>query len=79
MLGIQDPYCSMGNKSRTNGVEDVRDWPEVAYPDIYNYLIETHSGKSLKAYKSLNRYNYYINGWVSNVVASSFVPPSSHS
>ena len=27
MLGIQDPYCSMENKSRTNGVEDVRDWP----------------------------------------------------
>ena len=40
------------------------------YPDIYNYLIQISSlytGESLRAYKSLDGYNFCINGWVSNV------------
>ena len=38
--------------------------------NIYNFLIETpslYTGESLKAYKSLDAYNYYLNGWVGNV------------
>lgn len=43
---------------------------EVEYPDIYHFLIATpnlFTGDSLKAYKSLDVYNYYISGWVNNI------------
>lgn len=45
-------------------------WPEVEYPNIYNFLIATPSlftSDSLKAYKSLDAYNYYISGWIDNI------------
>ena len=50
--------------------EDWRNWPIVVYQDIYNYLIQTpslYTGESLKEYKSLDAYNYYVNGWIDKV------------
>jgi len=44
--------------------------PETEYPDIYNYLINTFSlytKEELKAYTSLDEYNFSIQGWVSNI------------
>ena len=45
------------------------DWPDVVHGDIYSYLIlmpgMTH--EQLKAYKSLEGYNQFVNGWVSGV------------
>ena len=42
--------------------------PDVEYPDIYNYLINTPNPvtkEELKAYKSLDGYKYLTAGWVS--------------
>ncbi len=41
MGGITDPYITMTG-DQNNGLE-WHDWPEVQYPDIYNYLIATPS------------------------------------
>ena len=75
--GLKDHY--LGEQEGVG--EDPWDkWPEVQYPDIFCYLIETtseYTGETLKAYKSLDSYNYFVNGWVANVKA---VPvPSSES
>jgi hypothetical protein len=44
--------------------------PEVTYPDIVNYLVYTQSAYTLaelKAYKSLQGYNYFISGFVQDI------------
>lgn len=51
--------------------------PNLHYPDIYNYLINTtstYTGEALKAYKSLEAYNFFIAGWVQEVLIS-FIKP----
>ena len=45
-------------------------WPDIEYPDIYNYLINTpnqYTNDMLKAYKSLDSYKYFVSGWVGDV------------
>ena len=54
-----DPYqlCSEA------WVDDPSLWPEVEFPHIYVYLIDTpgeFTREKLKAFKSLEAYNYYI-------------------
>ena len=49
---------------------DWQEWPDVEYGDVFNYLIESpsvYTGKLLKAYKSLDAYNFFASGWVDNV------------
>ena len=47
--------------------DNVKLWPPVEFPSIYMYLINT-PGKftleTMKAYKSMEAYNYFISGWV---------------
>ncbi|WAR00132.1 hypothetical protein MAR_024504 [Mya arenaria] len=50
---------------------DVSKWASVLYPDIYNYLINypgLYTAESLKAYKSLDGYNYFHCGHVQQVL-----------
>ena len=65
---MADPYLERSRDDHTS--IDWQLWPEVEYPDIYNILIATpslYTGDCLKAYKSLDAYNYYASGWVDNV------------
>ena len=58
-----DPYLLESNKWK----DDVSSWPPVEFPHIYVYLIETpgeFTREKLKAFKSLEAYNYYSK-WVS--------------
>ena len=57
------------------------DWPDVAYGDIYSYLILIPScctHEKFKAYKSLDGYNSFANGWVSDVHVSKVKEDSRH-
>ena len=56
-------------KSISNALEWT-EWPDVSFADIYNYLVLTVSSymhDQLKAYKSLDGYNFFINGWENDV------------
>ena len=67
-VGGSGPYLEKSRDDHTS--IDWQLWPEVEYPDIYNFLIATpslYTGDSLKAYKSLDAYNYYASGWVDSV------------
>ena len=44
--------------------------PEIIWADIYNYLINTpslYTNENLKAYKSLEAYNFFVSGHVHDV------------
>ena len=62
---LPDPFAVT-----TGWINDVTLLPDVAYPDIYSYLIVTPSECTkdrLKAYKSLEAYNLFVSGHVQDV------------
>ena len=65
VIGDIDPYCRMESKGKSTAsiiVERIN-WLDILYADIYNYLILTPgmTHEQLKAYKSLEGYNHFIN------------------
>ena len=74
-----DPYIisekNSGASSSCSLISSVEwyEWPDVSFADIYNYLILTPSfctHDQLKAYKSMDGYNFFMNGWVGNIIVS---------
>lgn len=62
---LPDPY----NLS-TDWFVDPKKLPPTEYPAIHNYLIKTpgpFTGEALEAYKSLDAYNYFLSGHISEV------------
>ena len=70
----EDPYCRMESPESFSGAPiQWHEWPDLMYADIYNYLILTpslYTHEQLKSYKSLEAYNQFVNGWVSNIVVT---------
>ena len=63
-----DPYCI----DEKEWVNDVTTSPDLQFGDIYTYLIDTkgtYTQETLKAYKSLEAYNYFYNGYVQTVLS----------
>ena len=52
---------------RIANVIEWTDWPDVMHPDVYSYLVHTvslYTGKEMTAYKSLDGFNFLVNGWL---------------
>ena len=63
---VPDPY----GIAQDFWLDDVTLWPNLEFGDIYTYLIDTKGSftkDKLKAYKSLQAYNYFHNGYVHTV------------
>ena len=64
----EDPLLTSSPRGPCPGwIIDPKKWPQVAYGDIYNYLIDSKSvfsKTSLKAYKGLEAYKYLVAGYV---------------
>lgn len=66
---IPDPFCI----NEESWSDEVCKWPDVEFGDIYTYLIDTKgtfTKEKLQAYKSLEAYNYFHNGYVRTVYYS---------
>ena len=62
----KNPYCCLEMKGKGSSAVVSVEWTN--WPDIYNYLILTPG--VTQAYKSLEGYNFYVNGKVSNLVVT---------
>ena len=65
-MGMPDPYSIPEELWN----ENVTKWPSIEFGDVYTYLIDTRgpfTKDKLKAYKSLEAYNNFYNGYVRTV------------
>ena len=72
-----DPYSIQEDQ----WIDDAEKWPDLEYGDIYNYLIDTpgpYTKENLRAYKSLEAYNFFYSGHVRTVLYYEISSTSSH-
>ena len=72
---LQDPF----EVASWTDIENSLSYPKVNYGDIYSYLVDTPSiftRDSMKAYKSLEAYNYFTSGHVQEVLYYKSKEPS---
>ena len=72
-----DKKLTTANGKKLPDPMSLKDWknnvallPDVNWPDIYNYLVNTpseYTHKSMKAYKSLKAHEFFVCGHVHNV------------
>ena len=64
IIGGIDPY---GLDRSFYSVNDVKEWPKLAYTDVVDYLVyttSTYTREQVRAHKSLEAYKYFVAGWV---------------
>lgn len=68
-----DPY----ELKKSQFKDELKLWPSIEYPDIVNYLLVQTSWatkEQMKAYKSLDAYNFFVSGWVHSVLVKEVQP-----
>lgn len=66
---MEDTHASPDNQQRSE-VSDPTKWPKLQWPDIFLYLVEkpgVYTHEKLKAYKSLDVYNFVLCGHVQDI------------
>jgi len=66
----EDPYLISNEKFYSILQSQAKDLPNLAYPDIYHYLVHSvsaYTNQELKAYKSTEAYNYFMAGYISKI------------
>ena len=62
-----DPYSVSANVFAQSMVK----WPEIEFPDVVNYLLfsikQVSTKEQVKAYKSLQAYQYVVAGWMRSI------------
>ena len=69
-FALPDPFAIEEWSDNTSKI------PEVTYPDIYSYLVDTPSEftkEKMKCYKSLEAYNFFICGHVQDIYSHEFI------
>ena len=64
---IPDPYTLPGECWEN----DCSKWPNIEYGDVWNYLVHTpglYTQEAMKAYKSIDGYNFLVSGHVQPVL-----------
>ena len=64
---LSDPY----SMDEDHWCDDMTKWLELLFGDVHTYLINTEglfTKEKLKAYKSLEAYNYFYNGYLRTVL-----------
>ena len=72
---VPDPYVLKDNEWSL----DMTKWPPIEYADLFNYFINTpgiYTKEALKAYKSLDGYDYFISRHDHEVFHSDVSPDS---
>ena len=67
---LKDLYCYLESKRSVTNAIELTEWPDVTYAEVYDYLVLTvsfYTRDQLKAKKSLDDYNFFVNGWVNGV------------
>ena len=68
-----DPYSIQEDQ----WIDDAEKWPDLEYGDIYNYLIDMpgpYTKENLKAYKSLEAYNFFYSGHIRTFCTTKLAP-----
>jgi len=63
----KDSYCYIESKDNIADTIEWTDWPDVMYPDVYNLTVSLYTGEEMRAYKSLDGYNFLVNGWLNSI------------
>ncbi|KAF4097197.1 hypothetical protein G5714_021205 [Onychostoma macrolepis] len=72
-LVLANGDCLSDPELLTEWVDDVSKWPDIHWPAIYCYLVDkpsVYTREKLRAYKSLDTYNYVVCGHVQTVLYS---------
>ena len=67
--GAQDPYLTINIIKSTGECVEWFNWPNVEYPDIFNYFVTSVSSYTKQQLtRALKATSFFIDGWINEIV-----------